>query len=134
MFLIVRSLAASITFLSTLLFGYWMSAALLTLAGASEEIALVASAAISVITAQAAARWVWRNAGLPGFLRTVALSAMLTGAVGFVLGFVGPLVFTPESNQGPLLGLFITGPLGVVLGAIGGVVYWMWRRPRAVAA
>ena len=51
------------------------------------------------------------------------------GLVGFVLGFFGPLVLTPESNQGPLLGIFFTGPLGVVLGGVIGA--WReWRRPR----
>ena len=41
---------------------------------------------------------------------------------------VGPIVFTPQANQGPLLGIFITGPLGFLLGGIGGFVYWMRRR------
>ena len=35
----------------------------------------------------------------------------------------GPMVFAPDANQGPLLGIFITGPLGTLLGAIGGFVY-----------
>lgn len=44
------------------------------------------------------------------------------GSIGFLCGFVGPIVLAPESNQGPMLGLFITGPTGVLLGAILGVV------------
>lgn len=47
--------------------------------------------------------------------------ALILGTVGFLGGFVGPIVFTPEANQGPLLGIFITGPLGVVLGAVVGL-------------
>jgi len=45
------------------------------------------------------------------------------GGIGFCAGFFGPMVFAPDANQGPLLGIFITGPLGVLLGAIGGFVY-----------
>jgi hypothetical protein len=63
---------------------------------------------------------------LQGLLRIVGW-ALGIGLVGFVAGFFGPLLLTPEANQGPLLGIFITGPLGVVLGALVGV--WReWRR------
>lgn len=46
----------------------------------------------------------------------------ILGAIGFLGGFVGPVIFTPEANQGPLLGIFITGPLGFILGLIVGFV------------
>ncbi|TIQ26486.1 MAG: hypothetical protein E5X48_33895 [Mesorhizobium sp.] len=46
----------------------------------------------------------------------------ILGIVGFLGGFVGPVIFTPEANQGPLLGIFITGPLGFVLGLVVGFV------------
>jgi hypothetical protein len=36
----------------------------------------------------------------------------------------------PESNQGPLLGIFITGPGGVALGALAGAIWWMLRGVR----
>jgi len=42
-----------------------------------------------------------------------------------VLAFFGPMIFAPEANQGPMLGLFITGPAGVVIGAIAGAWYAM---------
>jgi hypothetical protein len=48
------------------------------------------------------------------------------GAVGFALGFVGPIIFTPEANQGPLLGIFITGPLSFLAGFAWGAVR-AWR-------
>ncbi len=54
---------------------------------------------------------------------------VILGVVGFVGGFVGPLIFTPEANQGPLLGIFITGPLGFVLGLVVGLILSL-RRPR----
>lgn len=42
--------------------------------------------------------------------------ALIIGGIGFLGGFVGPVVFTPDSNQGPLLGILITGPLGFLAG------------------
>jgi hypothetical protein len=47
------------------------------------------------------------------------------GGIGFAVGFAGPLIFTPEANQGPLLGIFITGPAGFLLGLIVGFVIWL---------
>jgi hypothetical protein len=46
----------------------------------------------------------------------------LLGGIGFVAGFVGPIMFMPDSNQGPLLGIFITGPGGFLLGLVLGAV------------
>jgi hypothetical protein len=51
----------------------------------------------------------------------------MLGSIGFAAGFFGPMILTPDANQGPLLGMFVTGPLGVLVGAvIGGLVAW-WR-------
>ncbi|MBC2666237.1 hypothetical protein H7F51_11980 [Novosphingobium flavum] len=50
------------------------------------------------------------------------------GLIGFLGGFVGPVIFAPDANQGPMLGLFITGPLGFVLGFAGGAVAALVRR------
>ena len=44
--------------------------------------------------------------------------ALLVGAFGFAIGYFGPVVFMPEANQGPLIGIFITGPGGAIAGAI----------------
>jgi hypothetical protein len=63
-----------------------------------------------------------------GLGRSVGLGALVTGAIGFVGGFFGPMLVAPDAHQGPMLGIFITGPLGVVLGAIGGLVSWVSRR------
>lgn len=52
----------------------------------------------------------------PGFLWVVLL-----GAAGFCSGFFGPMLFVPEANQGPLVGIFISGPAGIVLG----LVFWV---------
>lgn len=37
------------------------------------------------------------------------------------------MIFAPEANQGPLLGIFYTGPAGVLLGAVGGLLYGLGR-------
>ncbi len=48
---------------------------------------------------------------------------LLVGIIGFSLGFFGPIVFVPEANQGPLLGIFITGPLGFAAGIVLGIIF-----------
>src|SRR5262249_15710743 len=66
----------------------------------------------------------------PGFKWPVLL-----GAAGFAAGFSGPILLVPESNQGPLVGIFISGPAGALLGllllaickAIGVSVRLQWR-------
>src|SRR6202011_1161767 len=64
--------------------------------------------------------------GPPGRGRAVGWwCATMTGIVGvvsFLIGFVGPLLFSPDSNTGPLLGIFVTGPLGALAGAVCGIV------------
>jgi len=87
------------------------------------------------LTAVAAAIWVWRSMGAAdrGILTTAAVWAAAAGAVGFCGGFFGPLIFSPEANQGPLLGIFITGPLGFIAGGICGLVYALWRKAKATA-
>lgn len=56
-------------------------------------------------------------------LRCALFGGVILGGIGFAAGFFGPILFMPEANQGPLLGIFITGPLGFVLGIICGAVY-----------
>jgi hypothetical protein len=58
--------------------------------------------------------------------------ALITGSIGFAAGFFGPIIFTPEANQGPLLGIFFTGPLGFIIGGIAGLVYSIWTKKRAI--
>lgn len=68
-------------------------------------------------------RW-WRGETALGF-------AALVGGAAFAIGFFGPIVFTPEANQGPLLGIFITGPAGFVVGLGWGLVRAAKRRREA---
>jgi hypothetical protein len=59
-----------------------------------------------------------------GMAKYVLLGGIIIGSIGFVIGFLGPLIFTPSNNQGPLLGIFITGPIGFLIGLVGGGIYW----------
>jgi uncharacterized YccA/Bax inhibitor family protein len=56
------------------------------------------------------------------------LGGLILGGISFVAGFVGPIMFTPNANQGPLLGIFFTGPLGFVVGVILGTIVGFVRR------
>ena len=102
---------------------------------------LSVSGIASVVGAIAAARYVWMRTGTggstdqparSGLFSSIVRGALITGAIGFALGFFGPMIFAPGANQGPMLGIFITGPLGLVVGAIGGGVVWA-RRGRAIS-
>src|SRR4051794_39779269 len=46
---------------------------------------------------------------------------MIIGSICFIAGFIGPIIFMPHSNQGPLLGIFVTGPFGFVAGTLIGL-------------
>lgn len=68
----------------------------------------------------------------PGTGSRVAVSAAkggcLLGLIGFTGGFFGPMILSPQSNQGSMLGIFFTGPAGLVFELpIGAVAGW-WRR------
>ena len=80
----------------------------------------------------AAGRYVYRRTETAnlGLLEWMLKGGLIVGGIGFVGGFFGPMIFAPEANQGPLLGLLITGPLGFLAGGIGGLVYGVVRRTR----
>ena len=105
-------------------FVYWLPFSLIPL-GEQRWIASV----VSLLCAAGAGWYVWQRLGRvePGLVTSVMLGAIVLGAIGFCGGFFGPMIFAPEANQGPLLGLFITGPLGFLLGGLGGLVHWLAR-------
>lgn len=87
----------------------------------------------SLITACYLAFIVWKKSEnkKPSQGSYILIGALGTGVLGFIIGFFGPMIFAPEANQGPLLGILITGPGGVVLGAIGGFIYWEIKKRKA---
>jgi hypothetical protein len=90
-------------------------------------------AALLTAMVLAGVAWTALAAGFEGVLPTMLTCSTVVGAIGFSGGFFGPMIFTPDANQGPLLGLFITGPLGCAVGALGGLIISLWRRLRTSA-
>ncbi|HKC93539.1 MAG TPA: hypothetical protein VKB81_05910 [Nitrospira sp.] len=117
-----RLFASFVVFLATYYFVYWVPFSFLPFLH-QNGVAII----LSLLCAIGAARYTWKQMGsMPDGLGSTILSgAMTVGAIGFCGGFFGPIVFTPEANQGPLLGIFITGPLGFILGGVCGLVYWL---------
>jgi hypothetical protein len=114
-------------------FVYWLPFAFVPL----EEREWVAGL-VALLCTVLAGRFLWRHTGdgarQRGLLVSMAVGTLALGGIGFCAGFFGPLLLTPEANQGPLLGLFITGPLGFLLGALGGFLYWLWQHGRSSSA
>lgn len=69
-----------------------------------------------------------RSSSGVGFFLSAVLWGVIGGLIGFIGGFFGPIIFQPNSPQGPLLGIFITGPLGVVIGFVFGAVRALRQR------
>jgi len=89
-------------------------------------------AIFGVCTALFVAMCVWfalrgHRAASRARMKLVMLGGFAVGAIGFAIGFFGPLVWSPGANQGPLLGIFITGPAGFVIGA---AIGWLYARAR----
>ena len=66
-------------------------------------------------------------------MRHVCFGAALLGGISFLAVFFGPRIFMPQSNQGPLFGIFFTGPIGFTIGGILGALYsgvWLNRRAK----
>ena len=108
-----RGFAAFLTVVAVYYFVFWVGGALITAIGLPYWVARLAGLAAALVTGS----FVWHaSASLsPGLARSVAVVSLVLGSIGFVGGFFGPIVFMPEANQGPLLGIFITGPLGFLL-------------------
>ena len=116
---VIRSALAVLAFIGS----FWvvrMLTLVMPLGGQDWFGSLVALAASVYVS-----RTVWNGTaeGSASVAVMAGLGAVILGGVGFVAGFFGPMIFAPDANQGPLLGLFITGPAGVVIGAIAGAVY-----------
>jgi hypothetical protein len=53
----------------------------------------------------------------------IIIWGIIFGAIGFILGFMGPIILNWGGKLGPMLGIFITGPIGFLVGLIGGGIY-----------
>jgi hypothetical protein len=117
---------------ATFYFVFWLPFSLVSFLPGHFLIALIGSFAAATWTA----RYTWRRTESSregGLLALTFGGALTVGAIGFVVGFFGPMVWAPDANQGPLLGIFYTGPLGFVVGGIGGLLYGLLRRTARTA-
>ena len=124
-----RILLTLITVIASYIFLYWIPFSFLTLLVDSELVPGIGAA----IPALAIGYFVWKKSGgiSPGLSTHVIMGGIILGAIGFIGGFIGPVIFTPKADQGPLLGIFITGPLGFVAGLIFGGLNWrIWVKNR----
>ena len=112
---------------ATYYFVYWMPLSLTHFGDNHWVIAKI----VSALCALAAGSYVWVRLEISadGPVSSMLVGAFVIGSISFLAGFIGPIIFSPESNQGPLLGLFITGPLGFVAGLVVGLLWWRYRRP-----
>lgn len=113
---------------ATYLFVYWVPFSLLPTPLGEQYLGILN--VISLLCAVATGWYIWSKLeSVPqGLLSNIMVGAILFGGVGFLAGFLGPIIFTPDASQGPLFGIFITGPLGFVLGGIAGFLYWSRKR------
>lgn len=123
---IMQILAMLVVIPATYLFVFWVPLSLVSFGGVRWI-----PMAIALGCALVVAWFVWKllDRAPDELMSSIGSGAIACGVVGFLGGFFGPLIFSPESNQGPMLGIFITGPLGVLLGAIAGAIYWKVRKP-----
>ncbi len=61
------------------------------------------------------------------WLRYSLIGGLAFGALGFLAGFVGPMIFQPANNLGPLFAL-ITCPSGFIAGSAAGTIYGWWEQ------
>lgn len=118
----MRVILTFLSFVASYFFIYWLP---LSLIPGIHKIDLLPQI-ISLLIAIAIGIVVWRKTASTSnsLAFSIIIGGLVVGSIGFLIGFIGPMIFMPDANQGPLLGIFFTGPLGFILGLIGGAVYW----------
>ncbi len=117
-----RIILTFLSFFGSYYFIFWVPFSLIPEAKSIPAIPII----VSFLIAATIGFFVWKQTGTisNGLLKNIIMGGILIGSIGFVLGFVGPMIFTPSNNQGPMLGIFITGPIGFIIGLVGGGIYW----------
>lgn len=121
-----RLIIAAITFLAVFFFMNVFVFSVISLPGKLDSIQKF----LSFLVAIAIARIIWGitssvHAGIASY---AVIGAFLLGGIGFIAGFFGPIIFRPDANQGPLLGIFFTGPIGFLVGLIAGGILGIFKK------
>ena len=127
----IRIILTFISLIATYYFIFWVPFSLIPGAHNIPAIPIL----ISFLAALSVAILVWKKTTkLSNSLSNyVVMGGIILGSIGFLLGFIGPIIFTPSSNQGPLLGIFVTGPISFIVGLLGGGIYWFIKVKNKVA-
>src|SRR5688500_16328271 len=106
----MRLILTSFVFVASYFFVYWLPLFLLPRVHETPYLPNI----ISLLVAIALSVFVWKKTSITayGLASYIIMGGLIVGAIGFILGFFGPIVFNWGGNQGPLLGIFLTGPLG----------------------
>jgi hypothetical protein len=126
----LRVLLVFFAFIAFYYFIYWVP---LTFIPGIRQTGFLANI-IALLLAGAIAVFLWKKTGSPlnGLASSILLGGIILGGIGFVGGFFGPIIFYPEVNLGPLIGIFYSGPIGFVVGLVAGGVYWLVKRKKGL--
>lgn len=126
----LRILAVIGTAVSIYYFAFWFAGALLF--PAKPNVASLISEIVAAVSS-GIVWWLWpkskakdtldnhKQDSEPNFKSRIVFCSILVGSIGFAGGFFGPLLLSPKSNLGPLLGILLTGPIGALSGPAIGV-------------
>ncbi|UAM99414.1 hypothetical protein K8354_06280 [Polaribacter litorisediminis] len=121
----IRIILTFISFLASYYFTFWVPFSLIPDAHNIPAIPNI----ISFLVGLSVAILIWKKTkNMSNSLsQYVILGGIIVGSIGFILGFIGPIILSPNSNQGPLLGIFVTGPISFLVGLVGGGIYWVLK-------
>ena len=127
----MRIILSFFVFVAGYFFVYWLPLSLLPKLHDTPYLPNI----ISLLIAVALSVFVWKKTYITanGLVSYIIMGGLIVGAMGFILGFFGPILFSLGGNQGPLLGIFLTGPLGFIIGLVGGAFYWKMKRKKQLA-
>ncbi|MCA8969887.1 MAG: hypothetical protein KDC95_08895 [Planctomycetes bacterium] len=117
---LARTVFAGIVAVTAFFCMAWLGCALIF--GADPPRTACLALSIACAAAAGTAAWFVTLPGRPVVAASVMVGAFVTAAIVFVVGFFGPMIFAPDANQGPMLGLF-GAPVGFLVGGlVGGIV------------
>lgn len=124
-----RALALVFVVPATFYFVFWVSS-LVSAPGTVPWVSLIAATLCALLVAW----YVWQRAksSKPSVVSSALLGAILIGTIGFLAGFIGPML-SSSGAQGPMLGIFVTGPAGIIVGAVLGAFFGLKRRREALS-